>query len=92
MWQPDEERLYLLDLGMVGEVDAEMREQMMLLMMAFWQEDVGFLTDVTLHARRARSTAATSTSTRSATRSARCWPGTAAPRSTRSTWARSCSR
>jgi predicted unusual protein kinase regulating ubiquinone biosynthesis (AarF/ABC1/UbiB family)/nucleotide-binding universal stress UspA family protein len=48
MWQPDEERLYFLDLGMVGEVGAEMREQMMLLLMAFWQEDVGFLTDVSL--------------------------------------------
>ena len=48
MWQPVEERLYLLDLGMVGEVTPQMREQMMLLMMAFWQEDVGFLTDVTL--------------------------------------------
>jgi predicted unusual protein kinase regulating ubiquinone biosynthesis (AarF/ABC1/UbiB family) len=33
---------------MVGEVGAEMREQMMLLLMAFWQEDVGFLTDVSL--------------------------------------------
>jgi ubiquinone biosynthesis protein len=48
MWQPDEERLYFLDLGMVGEVGAEMREQMMLLLMAFWQEDVAFLTDVSL--------------------------------------------
>ena len=48
MWQPDEERLYFLDMGMVGEVGPQMREQMMLLMMAFWQEDVGFLTDVTL--------------------------------------------
>ena len=48
MWQPDEERLYFLDLGMVGEVGAEMREHLMLLLMAFWQEDVGFLTDVTL--------------------------------------------
>ena len=48
MWQPDEERLYFLDLGMVGEVGAEMREQLMLLLMAFAQEDVGFLTDVTL--------------------------------------------
>ena len=48
MWQPEEERLYLLDLGMIGEVSAEMREQMTLLLMAFWQEDVGFLTDVTL--------------------------------------------
>ena len=48
MWQPEEERLYFLDLGMVGQVGAEMREQMMLLLMAFWQEDVGFLTDVAL--------------------------------------------
>ena len=48
MWQPDEDRLYFLDLGMVGEVGAEMREQLMLLLMAFWQEDVGFLTDVSL--------------------------------------------
>ena len=48
MWQPDEEMLYFLDLGMVGEVGPEMREQMMLLLMAFWQEDVGFLTDVSL--------------------------------------------
>jgi predicted unusual protein kinase regulating ubiquinone biosynthesis (AarF/ABC1/UbiB family)/nucleotide-binding universal stress UspA family protein len=48
MWQPEEERLYFLDLGMVGEVTPQMREHMMLLLMAFWQEDVGFLTDVTL--------------------------------------------
>jgi predicted unusual protein kinase regulating ubiquinone biosynthesis (AarF/ABC1/UbiB family) len=48
MWQPEKEKLYFLDLGMAGEVGAEMREQMMLLLMAFWQEDVGFLTDVTL--------------------------------------------
>ena len=48
MWQPDEERLYFLDLGMVGEVGAEMREQLLMLLMAFSQEDVGFLTDVTL--------------------------------------------
>ncbi len=33
---------------MVGEVGAQMREQLMLLLMAFWQSDVGFLTDVTL--------------------------------------------
>ena len=48
MWQPQEERLYFLDLGMVGEVGADMREHLMLLLMAFSQEDVGFLTDVTL--------------------------------------------
>jgi ubiquinone biosynthesis protein len=48
MWQPEEDRLYFLDLGMIGEVSAEMREQMMLLLMAFWQEDVGFLSDISL--------------------------------------------
>jgi predicted unusual protein kinase regulating ubiquinone biosynthesis (AarF/ABC1/UbiB family)/nucleotide-binding universal stress UspA family protein len=46
MWWQD--RIYFLDFGMVGEVGPEMREQLMLLLMAFWQEDVGFLTDVTL--------------------------------------------
>ena len=48
MWQHEEEALYFLDLGMVGEVGAELREHMMLLLMAFWQNDVGFLTDITL--------------------------------------------
>jgi predicted unusual protein kinase regulating ubiquinone biosynthesis (AarF/ABC1/UbiB family) len=46
MWWHD--RIYFLDLGMVGEVGADMREQLMLLLMAFSQQDVGFLTDVTL--------------------------------------------
>lgn len=46
MWWND--RIYFLDFGMVGEVGAEMREHLMLLLMAFWQEDVAFLTDVTL--------------------------------------------
>jgi ubiquinone biosynthesis protein len=48
MWQPAEERLYFLDLGMVGEVNAEMRELLILLLMAFWQEDAGLLTDAIL--------------------------------------------
>ncbi len=48
MWQPEEEVLYFLDMGMVGEVGPEMREHMMLLLMAFWQEDIAFLTDVSL--------------------------------------------
>ncbi len=48
MWQPEEDKLYFLDLGMAGQVGPELREQMMLLLMAFWQNDVGFLTDVTL--------------------------------------------
>ncbi|HEU4528918.1 MAG TPA: AarF/UbiB family protein [Actinomycetota bacterium] len=48
MWQPSSQRVYFLDLGMIGEVGPDMREHMMLLLMAFWQQDVGFLTDVTL--------------------------------------------
>jgi predicted unusual protein kinase regulating ubiquinone biosynthesis (AarF/ABC1/UbiB family) len=32
----------------VGEIGPDLRENMMLLLMAFWQEDVGFLTEVTL--------------------------------------------
>ncbi len=48
MWQPEEEVLYFLDLGMAGEVGPDMREHMMLLLMAFWQEDVDFLADVSL--------------------------------------------
>ena len=46
MWWNDS--IYFLDFGMVGEVGPEMREQLMLMLMAFWQEDVGFLTDVSL--------------------------------------------
>jgi predicted unusual protein kinase regulating ubiquinone biosynthesis (AarF/ABC1/UbiB family)/nucleotide-binding universal stress UspA family protein len=48
MWKPEGDLLYFLDLGMVGEVTPEMREQLMLLLMAFWQEDTGFLVDVSL--------------------------------------------
>lgn len=46
MWWQD--KIYFLDFGMVGELGPEMREQLMLLLLAFWQEDVSFLTDVTL--------------------------------------------
>jgi ubiquinone biosynthesis protein len=46
MWWND--KIYLLDFGMIGELGADMRENLMLLLMAFWQEDVTFLTDVTL--------------------------------------------
>jgi len=48
MWQSAEERLYFLDLGMVGEVSTDMRELMIPLLMAFWQKDADFLTDVIL--------------------------------------------
>lgn len=46
MWWRD--RIYFLDFGMVGNIEADLREQLMLLLMAFWQEDAQFLTDVTL--------------------------------------------
>jgi predicted unusual protein kinase regulating ubiquinone biosynthesis (AarF/ABC1/UbiB family)/nucleotide-binding universal stress UspA family protein len=46
MWWDD--RIYFLDFGMVGEIGPDLRQNMMLLLMAFWQEDVGFLMDVTL--------------------------------------------
>jgi ubiquinone biosynthesis protein len=46
MWWKD--RIYFLDFGMTGELGPEMRENLMLLLLAFWQEDVSFLADVTL--------------------------------------------
>ena len=46
MWWQD--RIYFLDFGMVGELGPDLRENMMLLLMSFWQEDVTFLMDVIL--------------------------------------------
>jgi predicted unusual protein kinase regulating ubiquinone biosynthesis (AarF/ABC1/UbiB family) len=46
MWWKD--TIYFLDFGMVGEVDPETREQLILLLLAFSQNDLHFLTDVTL--------------------------------------------
>jgi predicted unusual protein kinase regulating ubiquinone biosynthesis (AarF/ABC1/UbiB family)/nucleotide-binding universal stress UspA family protein len=46
MWWQD--RIYFLDFGMVGILDAELREHLMWLLSAFWREDARFLTDVTL--------------------------------------------
>jgi ubiquinone biosynthesis protein len=46
MWWND--RIYFLDLGMVGEIDPETRNLMLLLLMAFWRGDVTFLADVVL--------------------------------------------
>jgi ubiquinone biosynthesis protein len=46
MWWND--KIYFIDFGMVGEVGAELREQLILMLMAFWQEDVPFLSDVVL--------------------------------------------
>jgi ubiquinone biosynthesis protein len=46
MWWKD--RIYLLDFGMVGVVDANVREHLLLLLMALWKEDTVFLSDITL--------------------------------------------
>jgi len=46
LWWQD--RIYFLDFGMVGELGPEIRELLMLMLMAFWQEDVSFLSDVVL--------------------------------------------
>ncbi|MEX0755390.1 MAG: AarF/UbiB family protein [Actinomycetota bacterium] len=46
LWWND--TIYFLDFGMVGELGPQMRENLMLLLMAFWQEDVDFLMDVSL--------------------------------------------
>ena len=40
--------VYFLDCGMVGEVSPRIREQTLLLVMAFWQEDNVFLSEVVL--------------------------------------------
>jgi len=48
MWQPVEERLYFLDLGMVGEVSEHTRELLILLLMALWQNDAAFMAEVTM--------------------------------------------
>jgi predicted unusual protein kinase regulating ubiquinone biosynthesis (AarF/ABC1/UbiB family)/nucleotide-binding universal stress UspA family protein len=46
MWWND--KVYMLDLGMVGEVDEELRGSLLLMLLAFWQEDSSFLADVLL--------------------------------------------
>jgi len=46
MWWRD--RIYFLDFGMVGAIGPDLREHLLLLLMALWQEDAAFLTDVTL--------------------------------------------
>ena len=45
-WSND--RIYFLDFGMVGEVDADTREHLLLILMAFWRGDAAFLADVML--------------------------------------------
>jgi ubiquinone biosynthesis protein len=46
LWAND--KVYLLDLGMTGEVEAGMRESLLLMLLAFWQQDAEFLADVML--------------------------------------------
>jgi len=46
MWWND--MIYLLDLGMVGEVDTGLRDSLLLLLLAFWREDTAFLSDAML--------------------------------------------
>jgi predicted unusual protein kinase regulating ubiquinone biosynthesis (AarF/ABC1/UbiB family) len=46
MWWND--RIYLLDLGMTGEIEPQLRESLLLMLLAFWQEDTPFLADVML--------------------------------------------
>jgi ubiquinone biosynthesis protein len=46
MWWND--KIYFLDLGLVGEVGPEVRDLLLNMLMAFWQEDVPFLADVVL--------------------------------------------
>jgi predicted unusual protein kinase regulating ubiquinone biosynthesis (AarF/ABC1/UbiB family)/nucleotide-binding universal stress UspA family protein len=41
-------RIYLLDLGMTAEVEPKLRESLLLLLLAFWQEDTPFLSEVLL--------------------------------------------
>jgi predicted unusual protein kinase regulating ubiquinone biosynthesis (AarF/ABC1/UbiB family)/nucleotide-binding universal stress UspA family protein len=42
------DKIYFLDMGMVGEVEASVRELMLLLMLAFAQKDARFLSDIVL--------------------------------------------
>jgi predicted unusual protein kinase regulating ubiquinone biosynthesis (AarF/ABC1/UbiB family) len=41
-------KVYFLDCGMVGEVDPRVRELVLLMVMAFWQEDDEFLAEIVL--------------------------------------------
>ena len=46
MWWKN--RVYFLDFGMIGMVGDDFREHLLSLLMALWQEDAAFVTDVTL--------------------------------------------
>ena len=46
LWADD--KIHLLDLGMVGSLEEEPRELLLLLLLAFWRQDSDFLADVLL--------------------------------------------
>jgi predicted unusual protein kinase regulating ubiquinone biosynthesis (AarF/ABC1/UbiB family) len=46
MWWND--KIYFLDFGMVGEIEPATKELLLLLLLAFWQEDSTFLADILL--------------------------------------------
>lgn len=46
-WGTDD-RIYLFDLGMVGELEQPVRESLLLLVMALWQNDAAFLAEAVL--------------------------------------------
>ncbi len=46
VWRDDQ--LYFLDFGMVGEIDDDTRELLMLMLFALWRNDPGLLADVAL--------------------------------------------
>jgi ubiquinone biosynthesis protein len=48
MWQPVEQRLYFLDLGLTGTLQPETRELLTLLLLAFWQSDAQVVSEVIL--------------------------------------------
>lgn len=41
-------KIYFLDLGMVGEIEPSIRELLLMMLLAFAQEDTGFLSDIVL--------------------------------------------
>jgi predicted unusual protein kinase regulating ubiquinone biosynthesis (AarF/ABC1/UbiB family)/nucleotide-binding universal stress UspA family protein len=48
-------RIYFLDLGMAGELGPQLREMLLLLLLAFWQEDAAFMAEVMLGLAEERS-------------------------------------
>jgi ubiquinone biosynthesis protein len=53
MWADD--KIYFLDLGMAGELSPQLREMLLLLLLAFWQEDSAFMAEVMLALAEERS-------------------------------------